>query len=280
MFVRFRPSGHRLHVSLVEARRHDGKVRNDHIAGLGSIINAPTIADRVVFWQRANERLEALGNRIGPEIEKVEAALHERVPIPSLEEQRALKLENARAEARIFDTMADLHGALAANHKAVATAANAKRFGNEAASAASAVRAVEARERIAKIEAGEDVRGGLGRPLSNADMIAILKAAGLTNAEIRYIGLQRDLIEVIGARLGEPEVEKVFHALTEIAVKVAIEAPDRAVRKFTRELARPCLQTMRTRPGERLRDSAFPVVRHAPDLAELRALESETGDQV
>jgi hypothetical protein len=97
---------------------------------------------------------------------------------------------------------------------------------------------VEARERIAKIEAGEDVPGGLGRPLSNADMIAILKTAGLTNAEIRHIRLQHDFIEVIGARLGEPEVEKVFHALTEIAVKVAIEAPDRAVRKFTRELAR------------------------------------------
>jgi hypothetical protein len=127
---------------------------------------------------------------------------------------------------------------LAANHKALATAANAKRLGNEAASAASAERAVEARERIAKIEAGEDVPGGLGRPLSNADMIAILKTAGLTNAEIRLIRLQHDLIEVIGARLGEPEVEKVFHALTEIAVKVAIETPDRAVRKFTRELAR------------------------------------------
>jgi hypothetical protein len=168
MFVRFRQSRDCLQVSLVEARRYDGKVRNHHIAALGSIINAPTIADRVVFWQRASERLKALGNRIGPEIEKVEAALHERVPIPSLDEQRALKLENARAEARIFDTMADLHGALAANHKAVATAANAKRSGNEAASAASAVRAAEARERIAKIEAGEDVPGGLGRRLTNA----------------------------------------------------------------------------------------------------------------
>jgi hypothetical protein len=134
--------------------------------------------------------------------------------------------------------MADLHGALAANHKAVATAVNAKRSGNEAAAAASTVRAAEARERMAKIEAGEEVAGGLGQPLSNAAMIAILKAAGLTNAEIRHMRLQYDLIEVIGTRLGEPGVEKVLDALTEIAVKVAIEAPDRAVRQFTRKLAR------------------------------------------
>jgi hypothetical protein len=69
-------------------------------------------------------------------------------------------------------------------------------------------------------------------------LIAILKAAGLTNAEIRHIRLQYDLIEVIGARLGEPGVERVFDVLTEIAVKVAMEAPDRAVRQFTRKLAR------------------------------------------
>jgi hypothetical protein len=238
--VRFRQSGNRLHVSVVETRRQDGRVRHHHVASLGSIVTEPTIADRVEFWQRVNERLKALDNRtrIGPEIEKIEAVLHERVPISSLEEQRELKLENAHAEARIFDILADLHGALAANHKAVATAANAKRSGNEAASVASAVRAAEARERIAKIEAGEDVPGGLGRPLTNAEMIAILKAAGLTNVEIRHTRLLYNLIDVIGARLGEPGVEEMLDALTEIAVKVAIEAPDRAVRQFTRKLAR------------------------------------------
>jgi hypothetical protein len=220
MFARFRPSGHRLHVSLVEARRE------------------PTIADRVVFWARVGERLEALGNRIGPEIDKIEAALHERVPIPSLEEQRALKLENARAEARIFDTMADLHGAAAAKHKVVVTTANAEIVGNEAAAAMGAERAAEARERIAKIEAGEDVPGGLGRPPSIADMTSILKAAGLTDADIRNIRFEQDLIAAIGARSGETTIEKVLTAQTEIAVKAAIEAPARAVHKFSRNLAR------------------------------------------
>jgi hypothetical protein len=79
---------------------------------------------------------------------------------------------------------------------------------------------------------------GLGRPLSNADMTAILKAAGLTDADIRNMRFQHDLIAAIGARFGEASVQKVLTAQTEIAVKVAIEAPERAVRKFTRKLAR------------------------------------------
>ena len=37
---------------------------------------------------------------------------------------------------------------------------------------------------------------------------------------------------------GEASVEMVLTAQTEIAVKVAIEAPERAVRKFTRGVAR------------------------------------------
>ena len=66
----------------------------------GSIVIESTVADRVAFWQRALERLKALGNRTGSEIDKIEMAMHERVPIPSLEEQRELKSENARACGR------------------------------------------------------------------------------------------------------------------------------------------------------------------------------------
>jgi hypothetical protein len=37
MFVRFRQTAQRLQASLVETRRIDGKVRHEHIAGLGSV---------------------------------------------------------------------------------------------------------------------------------------------------------------------------------------------------------------------------------------------------
>jgi hypothetical protein len=66
----------------------------------------------------------------------------------------------------------------------------------------------------------------------------ILKAAGLTDADIRNIRFEQDLIAAIGARSGETTIEKVLTAQTEIAVKAAIEAPARAVHKFSRNLAR------------------------------------------
>ena len=51
MFVRFRRSAYRLQVSLAETCRVEGHVRQEHVAGLGSIECEPmTIAGRVAFW--------------------------------------------------------------------------------------------------------------------------------------------------------------------------------------------------------------------------------------
>jgi len=42
---------------------------------------------------------------------------HERIPIPTADEQTALELENAEAEARWWDGMSDMHAATARKHK-------------------------------------------------------------------------------------------------------------------------------------------------------------------
>jgi hypothetical protein len=71
MFVRFRHQGrHRLQASIVETtRRADGNVCQKHVAGLGSILVPPSVADRVAFWQQAHERLAKLDPiRDGPVI--------------------------------------------------------------------------------------------------------------------------------------------------------------------------------------------------------------------
>ena len=67
MFVRFRQAGHKLQASLIETRRVDGKVRHEHIAGLGSIILPPSVTERITFWQRLHDRLAKLANRVDPE---------------------------------------------------------------------------------------------------------------------------------------------------------------------------------------------------------------------
>jgi hypothetical protein len=155
MFIKFRQSGRRLNVSLVETRRRDGKVRNHHVAALGSIVTEPTVADRVAFWNRAGERLEALGNRLGPEADKIEAALYERSPIPTAEELRALQIENAHAEQRMFKTIVGIHGATAARHKAVATAATAQSTESATAAAKGAGLAAQAGRRCYYRGAGQ-----------------------------------------------------------------------------------------------------------------------------
>jgi hypothetical protein len=98
MFVRFRHRGrHRLEASIVEtARRADGKVCQKHVAGLGSILMPASVADRVAFWQQAHERLANLSNRIDQETRgKLMGSLHEKIPMPTADEQQALQLENA-----------------------------------------------------------------------------------------------------------------------------------------------------------------------------------------
>ena len=83
MFVRFRETPYGLQVSLIQTRREGGKVRHEHIAGLGAIIIPASTADRIDFWRSLHNRLSALSNRIGDEQGKILGAVHERIPMPA-----------------------------------------------------------------------------------------------------------------------------------------------------------------------------------------------------
>ena len=63
MFVRFRQTPYGLQVSLIQTRREGGKVRHEHIAGLGAITIPASAADRIDFWRSLHARLSALSNR-------------------------------------------------------------------------------------------------------------------------------------------------------------------------------------------------------------------------
>jgi hypothetical protein len=213
MFVRFRQTGDRVQVSLVEPRRVVGKVRQEHIAGLGSVDEPQTVEGRLVFWRRAGERLEALGNRIGPDAERIFAALHDRIPVPSDEEQRHLKIEAARSEERVFNTLAEFHRAAAADSNQHAAVAKAEADRSLAGADMSEQHAATARERIARIEAGEEVAGASLDALTEAEMLDILKKAGMTDANIRLASLTGALAEIVGAeRLPSPVQKKLCGA--------------------------------------------------------------------
>jgi hypothetical protein len=102
MFVRFRERNARLLVSLAESRRRDGKVRQEHVADLGSINMLEASAeDRVAFWRRLHERLSRLGNRIDPaKLGAILAAINARVPMATVDELPAVRVGRAERSLR------------------------------------------------------------------------------------------------------------------------------------------------------------------------------------
>jgi hypothetical protein len=87
MFVRFRTKGQRLQASLVETRRAAGKVVTKHLGGLGSVDADLSVRERRDFWDKLPERLDRIGDWIGPdECEQICAMLGTRIPMIMSEE--------------------------------------------------------------------------------------------------------------------------------------------------------------------------------------------------
>jgi hypothetical protein len=190
MFVRFRQGTKKLALSLVETRRLSGKVVHEHIATLGSIKTPPAIHERIDFWRRLHERLAKLGNRIDPAAHgKLLGDIHSRVPMVTPDEQRALQLENAKEDVKHFGAMRDMHQDTVDNHRSQAIRiADTIRHGEVIAADANRV-AAAAQERAKRIERGEDVSGGLGKPRTREDFDKELLAAGFTKLQLRRMRL-------------------------------------------------------------------------------------------
>jgi hypothetical protein len=187
MFVRFRQTAHRLQASLIETRRIDGKVRHEHIASLGSIATPPSTTHRIAFWSRLHERLARLANRIGGDAQaKILGSIHARVPMVTADEQRALQLENAKADSEFWLGSHDMHAGTAADHKALAVVTEQAIKAAEALAAEAKTHADAARDRVARIERGESVEGGLGKPKTREDREREMLEAGFTRAQIRF----------------------------------------------------------------------------------------------
>ena len=215
MFVRFRQTQTRLQASLIETRRVGGKVRHDHIAALGSVSDRPTMADRVEFWKAIHERLAKLSNRIMPDDHgKVLAAIHARVPMVTLDEQRQLQRENAEADAKFWSSVSDIFSATVNDQMAQAVKVERVIADGDEKAAETSARANDARDRLARIDKGEEVSGGLGKPMTYEDMIAVLKQAGMTDrdlqrcrdvADINKVGAWNDLMAETNKRREQSE---------------------------------------------------------------------------
>jgi hypothetical protein len=227
MFVRFRKTQSRLQVSLVEASRADRKLRQDHIASLGSIPSPMTIADRVAFWGQLRPRLDKLANRIGDQQFKVLDAIHARIPMVTIDEQRALQRENAEADAKFWTGLQGMNAEHAQGHKDIAAKSTRIAADAEARAAEAAAKAAKAKERLDRLAKGEGISGGLGKPMTREQTNKILKDAGWTADDICFS------IELAHASFSEDEFEAY--------VQEGCEANQRAEKRNRRKRLRKVL---------------------------------------
>lgn len=203
MFVRFRQTKRGLQVSLIETRREGCKVRHEHIAALGSVRLPLTVPDRIRFWAGLHERMVRLSNRLdGSQQTKVLGEVHARVPMVTPDEQRIVQRETAEADARLWATIEENSSEHAAGHKDLISKAEKARNEAEAAAADAGARAADARQRIERIDRGEDVDGGLTGPI---DIEKMLRDMGFTKSDLDHM---RTVAEI--EHFGEAAFERLI----------------------------------------------------------------------
>jgi hypothetical protein len=185
MFVRFRQPLHRLQVSLAETRRIDGRVRQSHVAALGAIDIGLSPADRIAFWTKLHQRLDALSNRIDATTQRgtIFAATHARIPMPTLDDQQTVQLERARKAARFWEMLAGSYADDIEGHKGLLASTQRAIAAREPLVADTRAKAQAAKDRLARVEKGEAV-DGIGAPLTRKD---ILKITGWSEGYLRLL---------------------------------------------------------------------------------------------
>ena len=215
MFVRFHSATGRLQCALVETRRVNGKVRQEHIAALGSVPVPPAVADRVTFWKKLHERLAKLANRVGAEDQaKIMGAIHARIPMVMVPEQQGLQLENIEADQRFWNSMRENWEEQVAGKKAIVAKLERDIAEAQTEAARASEHVANAQARIERLQKGEPVEGGLSR----IDAVALLRAQGWTASDFRHMD-----------RLGSLDEAEVKQYLDDVTDAGDIDRRERAV---------------------------------------------------
>jgi hypothetical protein len=145
------------------------------------------VEDRLAFWQRLHERLAKLSNRVDATAQaKILSDIHIRIPTVTLDEQRALQLRNAEADERFWSSVHDLNEEKVEGHKQLVATAERTIVEGQAEMAKAAEVRDTAKARRECLERGENVSGGLGKPLTREDVDRIFRQAGRTASDMRF----------------------------------------------------------------------------------------------
>ena len=219
MFVRFRQTARRLQASLSATRWDGGRVRHEHIAGLGSVPVSPSPADRISFWTKLYQRLDALSNRIdAAQRGAILTAIHARIPMPTLDDQQSVQVERAQMDVQFWDTLAGLSAEQIEEQKGLLATVQRTIAEGEPLAADTAAKAQAAKDRLARAEKGEAVAGIVGQPM----------ITGMTEAQMQHAERL--------ARVGDVLGERVIGLVAKEGLAAAKRAERRGVRQLHKTL--------------------------------------------
>lgn len=144
----------------------------------------------------------------------------------TLDEQRALQLENAKADEQFWSSLHDMHAGNVEGHKALAATVERAVADGQAGMADNAEKRDTAKERRERLERGEDVPGGIGKPFTREDAERILREAGVDLQHVSDIG---ELSNLMGFDALCDELNPVRNGAMARAEKAVIRA---LLRKF------------------------------------------------
>ena len=226
MFVRFRQTARRLQASLSATRWDGGRVRHEHIAGLGSVSLSPSPADRIAFWTKLHQRLDALSNRIdAAQRGAILTAIHARIPMPTLDDQQSVQVERAQMDVQFWDTLAGMSAEQIEEQKGLLATVQRTIAEGEPLAADTAAKAQAAKDRLARAEKGEAVAGIVGQPMTRKDL---RKITGMTEAQMQHAERL--------ARVGDVLGERVIGLVAKEGLAAAKRAEQRGVRQLHKTL--------------------------------------------
>jgi hypothetical protein len=192
MHIRSRLHHRRLQISLIDTRRVEGKVRQQHVASLGSIPPGMTVQDRVKFWTQLHPRLSRLDNRLGPaERARIMGELYAVVPMVPINDAIAGKVDVARRNMDTSTRLRDMFQETVDNQK-VMLAKLQRDIAEGEAQVAKMDEAVKRDEhKLNRLEAGEDVP--VVTELDYGAVRAICKKAGWTRSMFHRAALMARL---------------------------------------------------------------------------------------
>jgi hypothetical protein len=122
----------------------------------------------------------------------------------------------------------DMNAEPVEGHKGLVAQAERKIADGQSATANAAANAAIAKERIERLKRGENVEGGLGKPLSWEDCERIMREAGLTAADTRHAMQVNAVADAFGFKT---------------TLEAILDAKERAERSVVRRLHRRIKQS-------------------------------------